>query len=91
MRTKEENDRSTVVPEELSHLGRASGIVVVLEEPSHLERALEKVTILGRISFKECNRVKSTIKEEISGKKAVTITLNALHQMNWPYLWGNDT
>ena len=39
----------------------------------------------------EGNSAKSTIKEEISGKKAIITTLNALHQMNWSHLWGNDT
>jgi len=39
----------------------------------------------------ESSRAGPTTKEEISEKKVVTTTLNALHQMNWPHLWINDT
>ena len=75
LRTREGNDRLTVV----------------LKDPGHLRRALGEVTILRRISTREDNIAESTTKKEISGKKDVTTTLNALHQTNWPHLWGNDT
>ena len=39
----------------------------------------------------EVAETQSTIKDEIFEKKAVTTTLNALHQRNWPHLWKNDT
>ena len=63
---------------------------MVPEDPGHPERALGEVTILRRISTRVDNMAESTMKEEISGKKVVTTTLNALLQTSWSHLWGND-
>ena len=52
---------------------------------------LEGVNYFGDINFRESSRSSPAGKEEISEKKAVTTTLNALHQMNWLHLWRNDT
>ena len=52
---------------------------------------LERVNYFGDINFRENSRSRPATKEEIFEKKAITIILNALHQMNWPHLWRNDT